>query len=147
MQYQKYLASVLDDSYCPFCVLSKLETIEEGKYFLVIPARAPYSKDHLLIIPKRHITLLQECKQVEIQELWKLIAYWTKQLETHHEGTSILLRNGQANGKSGKSVNHLHVHLIPDCQVGIKDSEFRQYFSTSNYLKEVKRIKNMFLKS
>ncbi|MDR0369118.1 MAG: HIT family protein [Candidatus Peribacteria bacterium] len=145
MQYNEYLASILDDTYCPFCSLSKQEIIEESKHFLVIPARAPYSKDHLLIIPKRHIVLLQEMRSTEMKELLKLIEYWSDSLASHHEGTSILLRNGQINGTLGKSVNHLHVHLIPDCQVGVENSEFRHYFSNARYIKEVRRIRSEFL--
>lgn len=99
MEYNKYLASILDNTYCPFCSLSKNDIVEERKYFYVILARAPYCEDHLLIIPKRHIILLKEMRWREKREVQKILQERTERLETQHEGVSVLLRNGYRNGK------------------------------------------------
>lgn len=144
MEYQKALATILKDTFCPFCILSKDEILEETKRFMVILARAPYCKDHILIIPKRHVVFFRELKWLERRELLRLVEIWNRKLETKHEGTSILLRDGKADGKSGKSVNHLHLHIIPDCQVGVANAEFRDFFSDAKYLKETKRMREEF---
>ena len=145
MKYTAYLATVLQDTYCPFCQLGKSETVEEGEYFRVIPARAPYSKDHLLIIPKRHVVFLKELKNAEKKELWELAEKRDRILQQDHEGSSILLRDAFVDGKVGKSINHLHLHIIPDCPIGTGNGEHRSFFSDGKYLKTVKELKKRYL--
>ena len=53
----------------------------------------------------------------ESKSLILMIEKWTKKLEEIHTEVNILLRDGVANRISRKSVDHLHFHLIPDCQV------------------------------
>ena len=91
--------------------------IYENERMFIIPARAPYVEDHLLIIPKRHVTLLNELTHPELQDLHSLVDIWTTKLHANHEAVNLLLRDGLAGGISQKSVNHLHFHLIPDCPV------------------------------
>ena len=145
MLYSEHLAQILNN-YCPFCDIEHQYPLEKGKYFYVIAARAPYTKNHLLIIPKRHILSIQDLQQKEEKELWTLTDERTKKLETTHEACTILLRNGAARGISGKSIDHLHLHIVPDCEINAKNSESRHYFPEKQYLGEIKRIKNEFLK-
>jgi diadenosine tetraphosphate (Ap4A) HIT family hydrolase len=91
--------------------------IYENEHMYVIPARAPYVQDHLLIIPKRHVVLLQDMNHPETQSLHKMVDVRTKKLHRKHPDVNLLLRDGPENGKLDKSVNHLHFHLIPDCSI------------------------------
>lgn len=145
MLYRQRLATTLQDDYCPFCNFHPAEIIAEGKYFVVVPARAPYSKDHVLIVPKRHVIFLKELKKAEEKELRALAEEWNTHLQQEHTGCVILLRDAFAQGKTGKSINHLHLHVIPDCEVGAANDEHRSFFSNGEYLREVKGMKERFL--
>jgi len=146
MEYTEYLAQILSD-YCPFCDLEHQYPIEKGKYFYVTAARAPYTQNHLLVISKRHVLHIQDLQQKEEKELWALTDKRTKKLEMVHDACTILLRNGIAGGKISKSIDHLHLHIVPDCEIGALHSERRQFFSEKQYLGEIKRIKDKFSKT
>lgn len=110
-----------DAHICPFCQETHPHMIHENELMYVIPARAPYVEDHLLIIPKRHVILLQELTHPELIALHELVDIRTNKLHTRHEAVNLLLRDGLADtSKSEKSIGHLHFHLIPDCPIGEK---------------------------
>jgi diadenosine tetraphosphate (Ap4A) HIT family hydrolase len=116
MKYDDYLLKVLKDE-CPFCDIKKEYILEKWKHFTVILARAPYTKDHLLIVPNRHLVRLREIKPEEWWTLIPLIEKRTKKLEKIHSEVNLLLRDWVANWVLGKSVDHLHFHLIPDIPI------------------------------
>lgn len=145
MEYTEYLAQILGN-YCPFCDKEHQYPIEQGKYCYVILARAPYTQNHLLIVPKRHVIHFQDLQQKEEKELWALTDKRVKKLETAHEACTLLLRNGFAGWKTSKSIDHLHLHIVPDCDIGAKDSDTRPIFSEKQYLGEIKKVKEQFLK-
>ena len=113
MKYDDYLLKVLRDE-CPFCDIKKDYIIEKGKHFTVLLARAPYTRDHLIIVPNRHLVRLREIKPEEWETLVPLIEKWTKKLEKIHQEVNLLLRDGVANWIIWKSIDHLHWHLILD---------------------------------
>ena len=112
----------------------------------IVPTRAPYVEDHLLIIPKRHVILLKELSHPELEDLHELVDIWTNKLHTKHETVNLLLRDGLAGGISQKSINHLHFHLIPDCPVGSKgkDGEEREFYSEEQYLHITQHMKKTY---
>jgi diadenosine tetraphosphate (Ap4A) HIT family hydrolase len=116
MLYCDYLLKVLKWE-CPFCDINKNYIVEKWKYFTVILARSPYSKDHLLIVPNRHLIRLSEITKEEQETLLPLITKWTKKLEKIHKEVNVLLRDWVANWVIWKSIDHLHIHLVPDRQV------------------------------
>jgi diadenosine tetraphosphate (Ap4A) HIT family hydrolase len=72
-----------------------------------------------------------------------MIEKWTKKLEEIHTEVNILLRDGVANWIAWKSVDHLHFHLIPDCQVYSSNSWWdRKIYSDNALAKEVQDLKN-----
>jgi diadenosine tetraphosphate (Ap4A) HIT family hydrolase len=144
MKYSEHLATFSPDTHCPFCQFSKEEILEETRYFFVIPARAPYGPDHLLIIPKRHVILLKELKKAELNQLRQLTLQRNARLQQHHKGTSILIRDTISRAGMGKSINHLHLHIIPNCYIGAKENEQRTYFSDKKYLQEVTKMKKKY---
>lgn len=120
--------------------------IHENKHMYIIPARAPYVDDHLLIIPKRHVILLQELNHSELIALHELVDTWTNKLHTKHEAVNLLLRDGLAEKKSQKSINHLHFHLIPDCPIGAEERSWssREFLDDQTYITITQTIKEIY---
>lgn len=142
MKYDDYLLKILKGD-CPFCDIKDEYILEKWKYFTVIVARAPYFHDHLLVVPNRHLIRLWEMTSEESKSLILMIEKWTKKLEEIHTEVNILLRDGVANWISWKSVDHLHFHLIPDCQVYSSNSWWdRKIYSDNALAKEVQDLKN-----
>ncbi len=106
---------------CLFCHEKPENMLEIGKYFFVIPARAPYTKHHLLIIPKRHANTLITLSHEELKEMHKLVDKRARKLHTKYKDVSLLLRDGLVKDITiNKSVNHIHFHLIPNVGVHIE---------------------------
>lgn len=145
MLYWEILAHTEKKGSCPFCHEKHPHMIYENEHMFVVPARAPYVRDHILIIPKRHVILLQEMTHEETQALHHMVDIWTKKLHKKHKDVNLLLRDGLAKWKVDKSINHLHFHLIPDCAIteasgkGWLDRKFlddEQYTEVTNTIKK-----------
>lgn len=115
---------------------------------MVVPARAPYGKHHLLIVPKRHVNFLSTLSHKELEEMHELIDKRTKKLHTKHKDVTLLLRDGLVKDKHiGKSINHLHFHLLPDIIVPILDKregEKNIFIEEKEYTKRAKAYKKTF---
>lgn len=148
MEYHNFLKK-MGKNFDPFNHLHKKEIIEESKNFCVIPARSPYIEDHLLIVPKKSVNLLSELTEREQRELFLVLEDWTKKLHNKHKSVNLLLRDGYVWWESGKSINHLHFHLIPDIPIGSKDlldeNNDRYFFSDEEYQDLTKKLKIEFL--
>lgn len=132
----------------PFLHIKKEEIIDKWKFFVVTCARAPYAKDHLILIPTKKVYLLKDLEHKETQELRNMIEKRTKNLHKKHKDITLLLRDWLVWWKSWKSVNHLHFHLVPDCPIWadeIPDSDNRERFSHEKYIKNINRIKQTYL--
>lgn len=123
----KYITIVKNNEkkhHCPFCQEKKEHMLQEGKYFFVIPARAPYNKDHILIIPKRHVNMLTTLTHTELLEMHKLVDIRAKKLHKKYKGVNLLLRDGLTKDQIiNKSVNHLHFHLLSNVGIHIETSQ------------------------
>ena len=141
MKYCDYLLKVLKDE-CPFCDIKKEYIIEKWKHFTVILSRAPYTHDHLMIVPNRHLVRIWEITQEERWTLVPLIEKWIKKLEKIHSEVNILLRDWVANWTLWKSINHLHIHLVPDIPIYSAHSwGDRKIYSDYQLAKETKLLK------
>jgi len=149
MKYINVVRKLEKTHHCPFCHEKPENMLEIGKYFYVIPARAPYTKDHLLIIPKRHVNTLITLSHAELLEMHKLVDKRAKKLHTKYKDVSLLLRDGLVKDKIiNKSVNHLHFHLLPNTGVHIqtiKQADSRQRIEDKAYTKLSENIKKRFL--
>jgi len=150
----KYITMVKKNEkthHCPFCHEKPENIIEKGKYFFVIPARAPYTKDHILIVPKRHVNTLMTLSHAELLEMHTLVDKRAKKLHTKHKDLNLLLRDGLVKSKViNKSINHLHFHLLPDVGIHIqtpKQADNRQWLEDKEYTKTAKNIKKRFLEA
>ena len=147
MKYHEALQTLGKD-FDPFLHIKPQEIVDESENFLVIPARAPYIKDHLLVVPKRKAYVLKELTHNEREEMFELLEKWTIKLHKEHIDINLLLRDGLVWWNTQKSVNHLHFHLIPDCPIGAEsglNGEERERFDDKKYVDVTKDIIDRFL--
>lgn len=142
MLYKSYLKKLKK---CPFCILKKREILKSNKSALLILARAPYTEDHLLVIPKKHLRKINSLTKKEKEDSEKLEFYGIEKLHKKHKNVSILYREGDKK-EVGKSINHMHIHLIPKIRIGSRNikSEKREIYFETNYFKKIKELKKIF---
>ncbi len=128
---------------CPFCSLDRDEIIRQNDLAMLILARAPYVKDHLLIVPKRHVMKLNKMTPAEKDAVEKLVYYGMKKLHKRYKNVSVLYKEGNKK-EVGKSIDHLHYHLIPELQIGSSKVNWktRKLRSDEDYKKLVKKLKS-----
>lgn len=115
MLYDDYLRTLKN---CPFCDVSNYQSqvVSENKTSALIISLAPYQKHHLLIIPKRHLERVVDISDDEISDINDLQKVAIKILYgLNYKDMSILVREGE---NIGKSVRHLHYHVIPNIMIG-----------------------------
>ena len=139
MFYQNYLKSVRK---CPFCSLSRAEILKENKNAVIIPAKAPYTKDHLLVVPKKHILSFKDMTLEEEKDLDKLVDFAMRKIHKKYRDVSILYREGDMK-KVGKSIDHVHYHIIPNLKIGAIDINLKKriILEDRDYLKLVEKMK------
>ena len=142
MLYQKYLKKLKG---CPFCEFKRDEILRQNSFAVLMLAQAPYTKDHLLVIPKRHVKKLNKMTANEKDAVEKLVYYGMKKLHKKHKNVTVLYKEGNKK-EVGKSIEHLHYHLIPDMQIGGHDINWktRKMMSDKDYGKMVKGFKSKF---
>jgi diadenosine tetraphosphate (Ap4A) HIT family hydrolase len=126
---------------CPFCDEKGREVLENETALLTY-ALAPYHPDHLLVIPKRHIEHFLEIEESEMRDIEDLQKLGMKLLEDiGYKNISLLVREGDG---SGKSVAHLHYHLIPEISLGNADysGQDRIVLTTEEAESELIKLRN-----
>lgn len=100
---------------CPFCDGKNHELVTYETAFLTY-ALALYHQHHLLVIPRRHVESFLKLDAEEYGEISGLLRYGVRLLHQlgYHDCT-ILVRDGK---KAGKSIPHLHYHIVPVDQIG-----------------------------
>lgn len=141
MQYKEFLKK---EKKCPFCSCEYGQIIKENKKAFLTYALAPYFSHHLLVIPKRHVLRFEELTKIERENIDKLLYISIIDLKSlGYDDYSILLRNGE---KTGKTVEHLHYHIIPSIEIGsLKSGHIKRKIMTnkeiSKLMKDFKNIK------
>lgn len=103
---------------CPFCAPDQRVFAKNAGAYLTYSI-APYAKYHLLVIPTRHVESFSDLTRRELRATQAMVARGVSVLVTKGiRDYTILVRNG---AKSGKSVEHLHYHLIPKHRIGDLD--------------------------
>ena len=127
---------------CPFCTLKKSEILKSNKHANLILAKSPYTKDHLLVIPKKHKMKLSSLTKYEKEDVEKLIYFGMKKLHKKYKNVSVLYKEGKRK-EIGKSIDHLHYHLIPNLAIGACDinNRTRKIYSDEEYLKKINEVK------
>ena len=96
---------------------------------------------HVLVIPKRHFTYIEEIPKYIQHELIDHVVLMVKVLRKTHDGCNILLNDGRT---AGQTIFHVHYHIIPrNRRDEIKVEGWKKKKPTK---KEFRKI-NSFLKS
>lgn len=102
---------------CIFCKIERGELeasiVYEDDKFIAIMDAYPLSKGHCLVIPRAHVTRLDELNNTARKALFDIghnIVEAQKKCGLGVSGTNILLNDGKA---ANQTVPHLHLHLIP----------------------------------
>ena len=98
---------------CLFCNTNNKEYLIENDLAFATFDSYPVSKNHLLVIPKRHVENYFDLSNDEIlacNEIIKLIKKKLEQDDQTIKGFNLGSNNGKA---AGQSINHCHIHLIP----------------------------------
>jgi len=139
MLYKDFLRDLVG---CPFCELSFNRMIEEEQDAFLTYSIAPYHKHHLLVIPKNHSEHFQDLTTQETQSIEKLLHKWVNLLRSlGYEDYTILVRNGE---RSGKSIGHLHYHIVPVVMIGDLDHRGQARETLSEL--EIEELMNEFQK-
>lgn len=112
MKYTTFLKSI---HRCPFCIGFKRSILLENNSAYIIYSLAPYHKYHLLVISKKHAESIKDLTLKENMDIMFLILTGIKTLnKIGHNDCTIVMRDGQA---IGKSVKHIHYNIIPGGQI------------------------------
>ncbi len=101
------------DKECIFCNVSKNKIIKENQLAIAIEDNYPVTKNHLLVISKRHCSNYFDLYQPEINACNQLIFETREQLlkkDKSIEGFNIGNNSGEV---AGQTIKHCHIHLIP----------------------------------
>lgn len=99
---------------CIFCKINKKEipsyTIYEDDIVRVMLDIHPDTNGHCLIIPKKHITNIEDMDEETLNHIMKIYKKMYKHLKEklHFDGLSIVQNNGTV-----QDVKHFHLHLVP----------------------------------
>lgn len=103
---------------CIFCELPKRKDEEayivyRGKYSYVVLNAYPYNSGHLLIIPYKHVPLIEDLETDTINEMMKLVVKSIKVLRESFapDGFNIGINIGRAAGAGIEE--HVHIHVVP----------------------------------
>lgn len=114
------MKKIISDGVCPFChdFVDKKEPsyhpnpiLVENNSWVVTRNAWPYenTKEHLILVIKRHILTPEEMEKEEILDLWDIIKKIKQKLEITH---STFLMRSDSTGKTGATVKHLHAQLV-----------------------------------
>ncbi|MEM2115667.1 MAG: HIT domain-containing protein [Candidatus Woesearchaeota archaeon] len=101
---------------CIFCEIVKGNVssfkVLEANEFMVILDINPAERGHMIIIPKRHVSMLEELNELELKELSYLLNYLISKTEKTLECKGFQFYSAIGN-KAGQRIDHLLFHLIP----------------------------------
>ncbi len=142
MNYKDFLKN---EKGCPFCnikIIDQQKIIENNSAFLTI-ALAPYKKYHLLVIPRRHVTHMVKVTDEENLDIIHLEHTGIQLLKKlGHTSITIMSREGKT---TGRTVKHLHYHIIPDISLSVLDFNFdkRKVYSKKEMSEMTKKLKRI----
>ena len=112
----------MDD--CIFCKIIKGEIpskkVYEDEEFLAFHDINPAAPIHILVIPKKHISMLTELKQTDealMGKMFTIINKIAKQEGFEKEGYRVIVNCGK---NSGQEVMHIHFHILGGMKLGEK---------------------------
>ena len=101
---------------CIFCKIATgqitAEKVYESENVLAFKDISPVAPEHILIIPKKHISNIDELTgedSAQMGELFLAAREISKERVLHEQGYRLIINNGKA---AGQDVSHLHMHII-----------------------------------
>ncbi len=93
------------------------EIVFENSTIIAIKDKYPIAPVHILIMPKKEISSIQELKKEDFKLLSEIIEVAQKLAEEYGiaDGYRLLTNNGS---DSGQTIYHLHFHLIGGRRLG-----------------------------
>ena len=98
---------------CLFCNINKKDIEDENNLSYASYDSYPVSKNHCLIIPKRHVSEYFDLTKEEIMACNDLISIMKNKImieDKSVKGFNIGVNSGKV---AGQSIMHCHIHLIP----------------------------------
>ncbi len=116
----KVMKQIISDGICPFChdfvdkekpTYHPNPVLVETDFWVATRNAWPYqnTREHLILVIKRHILMPEEMTKEEILDLWNIITKVKKKLKITH---STLLMRSDSTNKTGATVQHLHAQLV-----------------------------------
>ncbi|MBT3169506.1 MAG: HIT domain-containing protein [Candidatus Cloacimonetes bacterium] len=104
---------------CIFCIKpqenndKKHLILHRAKHCFVIMNVFPYNNGHIMVVPNRHISRLNDLKMEELNELFATVQLSEKVLGKvyHCDGFNVGINLGKAGGAGIEE--HLHIHIVP----------------------------------
>ncbi|MEX2181675.1 MAG: histidine triad nucleotide-binding protein [Gemmatimonadaceae bacterium] len=99
---------------CVFCQIVKgtvpADKVAESEHALAFRDVAPQAPVHVLIIPKRHFTSMNELPDGSVVGAMTMLAKQVaKELELAEKGYRVVINTGK---HGGQTVDHIHLHLL-----------------------------------
>lgn len=118
-QRAKYVRRSPSSAGCVFCKAASESpspsnlVVFKTKNSMVVLNKYPYNSGHILVIPKRHVSKLEELSSAEYQDLMKLFRAALGVLEKEYapQGVNAGINLGSAAGAG--IPGHLHWHIVP----------------------------------
>jgi histidine triad (HIT) family protein len=102
------------DPTCVFCQIvakkAPAHLIYEDKEAIAFLDLFPFTRGHLLVVPKRHVPRLTDLPESEHGPYLNALAKVCRRVERLSEDYNIALNQG---ARAGQVVFHLHFHVIP----------------------------------
>jgi diadenosine tetraphosphate (Ap4A) HIT family hydrolase len=99
---------------CPLCdrVASGDEIIHACASAVAFADAYPVSEGHVLVVPRRHLSRIEDLEADEWTELFRLVREVCRKLSERDgvDGVNVGVNSGVA---AGQTVDHAHVHVIP----------------------------------
>jgi diadenosine tetraphosphate (Ap4A) HIT family hydrolase len=109
-----------DCLFCRFDDKSRNTLMGQSSNFYARMDNYPAAKGHVEIVPKKHVVSFFDMQPSEVEEMYSLMAEIKEKLEEDYQpdGYTIAVNDGRA---AGRTVDHLHVHLIPRYKGDVAD--------------------------
>ncbi|MDM7274560.1 MAG: HIT domain-containing protein [Thermoprotei archaeon] len=127
MAYLSSITSAGEPGVCVLCEAPKLSDEEaliiyRGSRAYVILNRYPYNTGHLMIVPYKHVSSVEDLDEGDIVEVGRLLKASLKALREAYspQGFNVGVNIGEAAGAG--IPGHVHVHVVP------------RWFGDTNYM-------------
>ncbi len=87
--------------------------VHRGQAVFAILNAFPYSTGHILILPYREISELEDLAAAESAELWATVTQAVQALKVSHQPHAINVGINLGAAAGGSISEHLHVHVVP----------------------------------